>query len=96
MNLGLAAFHLMQKRRAIVARNVRIAWGDKLGKKELQSLTQQVFQTNGANLLGGTRCMLMDDSSLAERFYIYRKSRAVPYSLFVTWVIGRFLPGSRT
>ncbi len=68
MAMGLAAFHLMKKRRAIVERNVRIAWGDVLNRQEFTHLTKQVFQRNGANLLGGTRCMVMDDQVLQKHF----------------------------
>ncbi|MFY7816725.1 MAG: lysophospholipid acyltransferase family protein [Akkermansiaceae bacterium] len=68
MTLGIAAFHFMRKRRSIVERNLRIAWGDQFTSQELEILTKKVFQHNGANLLGGTRCMLMNDSALAQRF----------------------------
>lgn len=68
MALGSAAFHLLSGRRAIVARNLRIAWGDSLSDDEWRKLTKQVFQRNGANLLGGTRCMIMDDAELEKHF----------------------------
>lgn len=68
MALGWAAFHLLSGRRAIVARNLRIAWGDSLSDDEWRKLTKQVFQRNGANLLGGTRCMIMDDAELEKHF----------------------------
>ena len=68
MGLGIAAFHLMKKRRAIVERNVRIAWGDAIPSHEWKHLTREVFRRNGANLLGGTRCMVMDDKTLEKHF----------------------------
>jgi KDO2-lipid IV(A) lauroyltransferase len=68
--LGLVAFYLMSGRRAIVFRNIRIACGGSLNHQECRALTRQVFLRNGANLLGGTRCMVMSDAQLQTHFAI--------------------------
>lgn len=68
ITLGWAAFHLMSSRRAIVERNIRIAWGDSLNRRDCRTLTRQVFLNNGANLLGSTRSMVMDDATLQKHF----------------------------
>ena len=62
--LGTLAYKIFSARRRIVRRNLRIAWGETLDTAELERWTKQTFQDNGANLLGGMRCMLLDDEAL--------------------------------
>jgi lauroyl/myristoyl acyltransferase len=62
--LGTLAYKIFSARRRIVRRNLRIAWGETLDAAELERWTKQTFQDNGANLLGGMRCMLLDDEAL--------------------------------
>lgn len=68
--LGHAAYFLFQKRRAVVARNIRIAFGDHLSAEQQDRLVKQVFVRNGANLLGATRCMIMDDQTIQKHVTI--------------------------
>ncbi len=65
---GICAYHFLPKRRATVRRNCRIAWGEHLSAAELEVLTRKTFRDNGANLLGGVRCMLMSDAALQKHF----------------------------
>lgn len=68
--LGHAAYFLLQKRRAVVARNIRIAFGEYLSAEQQNRLVQEVFVRNGANLLGATRCMIMDDQTIQKHVTI--------------------------
>jgi KDO2-lipid IV(A) lauroyltransferase len=68
--LGICAYHLLPGRRATVRRNCRIAWGERLSRDELEILTRKTFRDNGANLLGGMRCMIMSDATLQKHFTI--------------------------
>jgi len=68
--LGTVAYWIMPRRRAIVERNCRIAWGDSLSTDEIKKLTAKIFSRTGANLLGGTRCMVMSDATLQKHLSI--------------------------
>lgn len=73
-SLGLACGSLLhrlaRKRRIIVSRNVRIAWGSKLSAAETQQLSREVFRHCGANLVGGMRCAHMSDVELRQHVRI--------------------------
>lgn len=62
--LGTLAYKIFSARRGIVRRNLRIAWGQYLQLQQLEQWTKETFRRTGANLVGGMRCILMDDASL--------------------------------
>lgn len=68
--LGAIAYHLFPTRRRIVRRNCRIACQTQENPREWEILTKATFRRNGANLLGGMRCMMMDDETIQKHFRV--------------------------
>lgn len=68
--LGRLAYYVVPGRRAIVIRNLRIAWGEKYDAAAIESLARETFRHVGANLLGGVRCMLMSEEQIRQRVTI--------------------------
>lgn len=65
--LGLLMYHASRKRRAIVVRNLRVAYGDTLSIGELKSLAHLVFTRSGSNLLSSFRSTNFTMEELQER-----------------------------
>ena len=68
--LGRIAWILLKSRRKTVIRNCRIAWGDTLHYDEILKLSQSVFETNSANLIGGMKLALMNDKKISSHVSI--------------------------
>ena len=49
--LGLLMFHTYRSRRAIVIRNLRMAYGNEMSLEDIKSLAHEVFTRSGSNLL---------------------------------------------
>jgi lauroyl/myristoyl acyltransferase len=77
--LGCIAYHLFASRRKTVMRNLRIAWGDSLDATQLQALVHKTFRYVGANLLGGMRCMVMDDKRISRHVTIEGREMVQTY-----------------
>lgn len=77
--LGSIAYHLFASRRRTVLRNLRIAWGDSLDTTQLQALARKTFRHAGANLLGGMRCMVMDDKRISRHVTIEGREMVQDY-----------------
>lgn len=77
--LGACAYYLFASRRRTVLRNLRIAWGDSLDATALHALVRQTFRHAGANLLGGVRCMVMDDKRISRHVAIEGREMVQDY-----------------
>ncbi len=64
--LGALAGRAFPARRKIVARNLRIAFGDEKTPDELTRLVDEVFRRSGANLIGSLRTAGLDSRRLSE------------------------------
>ena len=65
--LGLAAWAVLPGYRRLARRNLRIAFGDRLGEKEIRRLVRRHFQTLGANLLSVPRLARLPEKAVHER-----------------------------
>ena len=65
--LGLAAWAVLPGYRRLARRNLRIAFGDRFGEKEIRSLVRRHFQTLGANLLSVPRLARLPEKAVHER-----------------------------
>ncbi len=64
--IGVFAGKILPSRSEIVERNLRIAWGESLTKKEIIQLSKFIFRHAGANMLGGMRTAMMSDEQIAH------------------------------
>src|SRR5882762_7693600 len=64
---GLVAWLISRKYRTLALRNVRIAFGDELGRKEARRLVRRHFQRLGANLLCSVKIAEMPIEKILER-----------------------------
>ncbi len=67
--LGLLMFHTYRSRRAIVIRNLRMAYGNEMSLEDIKSLAHDVFTRSGSNLLSSFRTASFSDEELAERMH---------------------------
>ncbi len=63
---GRMAYHLMPKRRNIVLRNLRIAYGDKMSLEALDALALKTFRTSGHNFMASMLIAKFDPKKLAQ------------------------------
>jgi KDO2-lipid IV(A) lauroyltransferase len=63
--LGRVSMHLLPGRRAIVRRNLRVAFGQELSPREIDLLIRRVFEKTGGNLLSAIRTAQLDPGELA-------------------------------
>jgi len=64
--LGSLAYRLMPTRRQTVLRNLRMVTDIAPCDQAFHDITRETFSRAGANLLGGMRCMVMDDEEIAR------------------------------
>ena len=67
--LGLLMFHTYRSRRAIVIRNLRMAYGNEMSLEDIKSLAHDVFTRSGSNLLSSFRTASFSDEELAKRMH---------------------------
>ena len=65
--LGQAGYFLMHRRRSIVMRNLRIAYGETLSLPEIRTLTRKTFRHLGQNLMASIPASVIDNEELKER-----------------------------
>ena len=65
--LGQIAYFLMGRRRDIVIRNLRIAYGEQLGVAEIKALARKTYRHSGLNLIASIPASVIADNELKER-----------------------------
>lgn len=65
--MGQAGYFLMHRRRRIVMRNLRIAYGENLSLPEIRALTRKTFRHSGLNLMASIPASVIDNDELKER-----------------------------
>ena len=65
--LGQAGYFLMHRRRSIVMRNLRIAYGENLNMPEIRALTRKTFRHSGLNLMASMPASVIDNDELKDR-----------------------------
>lgn len=68
--LGQLAYYLMPRRRQIVLRNLRIAYGDQQSPQQIQALVRKTFRTSGLNLIASITASTLSNEELIERVQI--------------------------
>jgi KDO2-lipid IV(A) lauroyltransferase len=68
--VGGVAVLLLPGRRRVVARNLRIAFGEERSPEELHALVREVFRRSGANLLCSLRTAEMSERALARALVV--------------------------
>lgn len=68
--LGQVAYFLMHRRRGIVIRNLRIAYGEQLGVAEIKALARKTYRHSGLNLIASIPAPTMSHQELKERIEI--------------------------
>ena len=68
--LGQIAYFLMPRRRSIVVRNLRIAYGEQLDIKEIKALARKTYRHSGLNLIASIPASILDDHELKQRVQV--------------------------
>jgi len=63
---GAIAWIILPKRRRLVTKNLRIAFGEKLSLKEIHQLTFKNFCLTGANLVSSIKCALCSEKQISS------------------------------
>ncbi|MBT8037070.1 MAG: lysophospholipid acyltransferase family protein [Verrucomicrobiae bacterium] len=64
---GQIAYHLMNRRRNVVLRNLRIVYGEQLSMQEIKALTRKTFRHTGQNLIASIPASTLSDEELKQR-----------------------------